>query len=47
MDVDVAAEGSGTPVVEARVAVYLLLAGCLFAELGYPQVWARLTAEGT
>jgi len=28
----------------ARVVVYLLLAGCLFAELGYPQVWARLTA---
>ena len=28
----------------ARVVVYLLLAGCLFAELGYPQVWQRLTA---
>lgn len=28
----------------ARVVVYLLLAGCLFAELGYPQVWARLAA---
>jgi hypothetical protein len=28
----------------ARVVVYLLLAGCLFAELGYSQVWARLTA---
>jgi hypothetical protein len=28
----------------ARVVVYLLLAGCLFAELGYPQVWHRLTA---
>jgi hypothetical protein len=28
----------------ARVAVYLLLAGCLFAELGYSQVWHRLTA---
>jgi hypothetical protein len=28
----------------ARVVVYLLLAGCLFAELGYAQVWARLTA---
>jgi hypothetical protein len=28
----------------ARVVVYLLLAGCLFAELGYPQVWGRLTA---
>jgi hypothetical protein len=28
----------------ARVVVYLLLAGCLFAELGYRQVWHRLTA---
>ncbi|WP_242624097.1 transposase [Micromonospora kangleipakensis] len=28
----------------ARVVVYLLLAGCLFAELGYVQVWQRLTA---
>ena len=28
----------------ARVMVYLLLAGCLFAELGYVQVWHRLTA---
>jgi hypothetical protein len=28
----------------ARVVVYLLLAGCLFTELGYPQVWAKLTA---
>jgi Insertion element 4 transposase N-terminal/Transposase DDE domain len=28
----------------ARVTVYLLLAGCLFAELGYSQVWGRLTA---
>ena len=28
----------------SRVVVYLLLAGCLFAELGYPQVWGRLTA---
>jgi hypothetical protein len=28
----------------ARVTVYLLLAGCLFAELGYSQVWQRLTA---
>src|SRR5580693_3213140 len=28
----------------SRVVVYLLLAGCLFAELGYGQVWARLTA---
>lgn len=30
--------------VPARVTVYLLLAGCLFAELGYRQVWQRLTA---
>lgn len=28
----------------SRVVVYLLLAGCLFAELGYRQVWQRLTA---
>jgi hypothetical protein len=28
----------------ARVVVYLLLAGCLFAELGYSQVWGKLTA---
>jgi hypothetical protein len=28
----------------ARVVVYLLLAGGLFAELGYGQVWARMTA---
>jgi hypothetical protein len=28
----------------ARVVVYLLLAGCLFAEVGYVQVWQRLTA---
>ena len=28
----------------ARVVIYLLLAGCLFAELGYGQVWHRLTA---
>lgn len=28
----------------ARVVVYLLLAGCLFAELGYQQVWRELTA---
>ena len=28
----------------ARVVVYLLLAGCLFAELGYQQVWQQLTA---
>ncbi|MGC4768470.1 transposase domain-containing protein, partial [Micromonospora sp. DT44] len=28
----------------ARVVMYLLLAGCLFAELGYLQVWSKLTA---
>jgi hypothetical protein len=28
----------------SRVVVYLLLAGALFAEVGYRQVWARLTA---
>jgi hypothetical protein len=28
----------------ARVVVYLVLAGCLFAELGYAQVWRRLAA---
>ncbi|WP_281189918.1 IS4 family transposase [Micromonospora inyonensis] len=28
----------------ARVVVYLVLAGCLFAELGYGQVWQKLTA---
>jgi hypothetical protein len=28
----------------SRVVVYLLLAGCLFAEMGYGQVWARLVA---
>jgi hypothetical protein len=28
----------------SRVVVYLLLAGCLFAELGYSQVWGRLAA---
>jgi transposase IS4-like protein/DDE family transposase len=28
----------------ARVTVYLLLAGCLFAELGYSRVWRKLTA---
>ena len=28
----------------SRVAVYLLLAGALFAELGYRQVWARMIA---
>jgi hypothetical protein len=28
----------------ARVVVYLVLAGCLFTELGYVQVWQQLTA---
>ena len=28
----------------SRVVVYLLLAGCLFADLGYRQVWDRLVA---
>ena len=28
----------------ARVVMYLLLAGCLFAELGYLQVWRKLTS---
>ena len=28
----------------SRVVVYLLLGGCLFAELGYSQVWQRLAA---
>jgi Insertion element 4 transposase N-terminal/Transposase DDE domain len=28
----------------SRVVVYLLLAGCLFPELGYPGVWRKLTA---
>jgi hypothetical protein len=28
----------------ARVVMYLLLAGCLFAELGYQQVWHKLTS---
>jgi hypothetical protein len=30
--------------IPSRVVVYLLLAGCLFADLGYPQVWHRLVA---
>lgn len=28
----------------SRVVVYLLLAGCLFPEIGYPGVWRKLTA---
>jgi hypothetical protein len=31
-------------VLPSRVVVYLLLAGCLFAGLGYVQVWHRLAA---
>jgi hypothetical protein len=31
-------------VLPARIVVYLMLAGCLFAELGYAQVWPRLAA---
>jgi hypothetical protein len=30
--------------VPSRVVVYLLLAACLFPELGYPGVWCKLTA---
>lgn len=33
-----------TRLLPARVVVYLLLAGSLFAELGYRQVWHKLTA---
>jgi Insertion element 4 transposase N-terminal len=32
-------------VLPSRVVVYLLLAGCLFAELGYRQVWDKMTAD--
>jgi hypothetical protein len=47
--VDAALAGTGTRrrrirLLPARVVVYLLLAGCLFAELGYRQVWHKLTA---
>src|ERR1700734_3836674 len=28
----------------SRVVIYLLLAACLFPELGYPGVWRELTA---
>jgi hypothetical protein len=47
VDEALAATGTGQVRVRelpARVVVYLLLAGCLFAELGYPRVWAKLTA---
>jgi transposase IS4-like protein/DDE family transposase len=47
--VDQALAATGTTqarirVLPSRVVVYLLLAGCLFAELGYRQVWHKLTA---
>ena len=47
--VDQALAATGTTqarlrVLPSRVVVYLLLAGCLFAELGYRQVWQKLTA---
>jgi transposase IS4-like protein/DDE family transposase len=47
--VDQALAGTGTTqarirVLPSRVVVYLLLAGGLFAELGYRQVWHKLTA---
>jgi hypothetical protein len=47
--VDQALAATGTAqarlrLLPARVVVYLLLAGCLFAGLGYRQVWHKLTA---
>lgn len=47
--VDAALESTGgmqrrVRVLPSRVVVYLLLAGALFAEVGYLQVWARLVA---
>ena len=47
--VDQALAATGTTqarlrVLPSRVVVYLLLAGCLFAELGYRQVWHKLIA---
>jgi Insertion element 4 transposase N-terminal/Transposase DDE domain len=47
VDEALAAAGAGSRrvrLVPARVVVYLLLAGCLFAEVGYRQVWHKLTA---
>lgn len=38
------ARQSRVRLLPSRVVVYLLLAGCLFAEAGYGQVWHRLTA---
>ena len=48
--VDQALAATGTAqarvrVLPSRVVVYLLLAGCLFAELGYRQGWHQLTAD--
>ena len=40
--VDAALETAGA--VQSRVVVYLLLAGALFTDIGYRQVWARLCA---
>jgi hypothetical protein len=47
--VDQALAATGTTqarirMLPSRVVVYLVLAGCLFAELGYRQVWHKLTA---
>jgi hypothetical protein len=47
--VDQALAATGTAqarlrVLPSRVVVYLLLAGCLFAEVVYRQVWDKLTA---
>ena len=49
--VDQALAATGTTqarvrVLPSRVVVYLLLAGCLFAGLGYRQVWHKLTGPG-
>jgi len=47
VDEALSATGAGqrrVRVLPARVVVYLLLAGCLFAEVGYRQVWHKLTA---
>ena len=47
VDAALAATGaiqSRTRLLPARVVVYLLLAGSLFAELGWRQVWHKLTA---
>jgi hypothetical protein len=47
VDAALAATGAGqrrVRLLPARVVVYLLLAGCLFAEVGYRQVWHKMTA---